>query len=93
MTPCNTFPVVVVTGISGSGKSTALKVFEDLGFFCIDGLPSGMASKIAELILKQDSKYRGLALGMDMRQNEFLEGWDVSFNELAEWDYASDNVS
>ncbi len=84
MTPCNTFPVVVVTGISGSGKSTALKVFEDLGFFCIDGLPSGMASKIAELILKQDSKYRGLALGMDMRQNEFLEGWDVSFNELAE---------
>lgn len=83
VTPANTFPMVVVTGISGSGKSTALKVFEDLGFFCIDGLPSGMSPKIAELILKQDSKYRGLALGMDMRQPEFLEGWDTALEELA----------
>ncbi|MFH1914000.1 MAG: RNase adapter RapZ [Pseudomonadota bacterium] len=83
MTPANTFPVVVVTGISGSGKSTALKVFEDLGFFCIDGLPSGMSAKIAGLILKQDTKYRGLALGMDMRQPEFLEGWDTAFEEMA----------
>lgn len=84
MTPNNPFPVVVVTGISGSGKSTALKVFEDLGFFCIDGLPSGMAPKIAELILKQDSKYRGLALGMDIRQPEFLDNWDQALVELAE---------
>jgi UPF0042 nucleotide-binding protein len=86
VTPANTFPVVVVTGISGSGKSTALRVFEDLGFFCIDGLPSGMSAKIAGLILKQDSKYRGLALGMDMRQPEFLEGWDTALEELADMD-------
>ena len=84
MTPNNPFPVVVVTGISGSGKSTALNVFEDLGFFCIDGLPSGMSPKIAELILKQDSKYRGLALGMDLRQPEFLDGWDDALSELAD---------
>lgn len=83
MTPNNPFPVVVVTGISGSGKSTALRVFEDLGFFCIDGLPSGMAPKIAELILNQDSKYRGLALGMDIRQPEFLDNWNESIEELA----------
>lgn len=82
MSPINTFPVVIVTGISGSGKSTALKVFEDLGFFCIDGLPSGMSAKIAELILQQDSKYRGLALGMDMRQPEFLDNWDEALEEL-----------
>jgi len=73
-----------VTGISGSGKSTALKVFEDLGFFCIDGLPSGMSAKIADLILKQDSKYRGLGLGMDMRQPEFLDGWDDALLELSD---------
>jgi UPF0042 nucleotide-binding protein len=36
------FSVIVVTGLSGSGKSTALKVFEDLGFFVVDGLPVGM---------------------------------------------------
>ncbi len=82
MTPSNTIPVVVVSGISGSGKSTALKVFEDLGFFCIDGLPSRMSAKIAELILQQDSKYRGLALGMDMRQPEFLDNWDEAIEEL-----------
>jgi len=80
----NIFPVVVVTGLSGSGKSTALKVFEDLGFFCIDGLPAGMSAKIAELILQQDSKYRGLVLGMDMRQLEFTDGWNRALNELAE---------
>ncbi|WP_419787970.1 RNase adapter RapZ [Pseudodesulfovibrio sp.] len=83
MTPSNPFPVVVVTGISGSGKSTTLKVFEDLGFFCIDGLPSRMSPKIADLIFNKDSRYRGLALGMDMRQPEFLEGWDIAFSEFS----------
>ena len=85
MTASNPFPVVIVTGLSGSGKSTALNVFEDLGFFCIDGLPSEMSPKIADLILKFDSKYRGLALGMDLRQLEFVDGWDQAlhdFNEL-----------
>lgn len=77
------FPVVVVTGLSGSGKSTALKVFEDLGFFCIDGLPAGMSAKIAELILQQDSKYRGLVLGMDMRQLEFTDSWNEALAELS----------
>lgn len=83
MTPSNTFPVVVVTGLSGSGKSTALNVFEDLGFFCIDGLPSEMSPKIADLVLKIDTKYRGLALGMDLRQFEFVEGWSQAQKEFA----------
>lgn len=82
MTPSNPFPVVIVTGLSGSGKSTALKVFEDLGFFCIDGLPSEMSPKIADLILKFDSKYRGLALGMDLRQLEFVDGWEQALNDF-----------
>ncbi len=82
MSFCSNFPVVVVTGISGSGKSTALKVFEDLVFFCVDGLPGGMAAKIANLILSQDSQYRGLAFGMDMRQLEFVDGWNDALGEL-----------
>lgn len=84
MTPANPFPVVIVTGLSGSGKSTALKVFEDLGFFCIDGLPSEMSPKIADLILKFDTKYRGLALGMDLRQFEFVDGWEQALLDYAE---------
>jgi UPF0042 nucleotide-binding protein len=75
---------VIVTGLSGSGKSTALKVFEDLGFFCIDGLPSEMSAKLADLILSFDTKYRGLALGMDLRQFEFVDGWDQAQEGFAE---------
>ncbi|BCS87244.1 RNase adapter RapZ [Pseudodesulfovibrio sediminis] len=84
MTIANPFPVVIVTGLSGAGKSTALKVFEDLGFFCIDGLPSEMSPKIADLILKFDNEYRGLALGMDLRQLEFLAGWDQAIKDFAD---------
>ena len=82
MTPASSFPVVIVTGLSGAGKSTALKVFEDLGFFCIDGLPSEMSPKIADLILKFDTKYRGLALGMDLRQFEFVDGWEQALHDF-----------
>jgi UPF0042 nucleotide-binding protein len=55
--------VVVVTGLSGSGKSTALNVFEDLGYFCVDGLPAAMLPKLVSLFLDKDSRHRGLALG------------------------------
>ncbi|OIQ51599.1 glmZ(sRNA)-inactivating NTPase [Pseudodesulfovibrio hydrargyri] len=84
MTSTNPFPVVIVTGLSGSGKSTALKVFEDLGFFCIDGLPSEMSAKLADLILSFDTKYRGLALGMDLRQFEFVDGWSKAQEGFAQ---------
>lgn len=75
--------VVVVTGLSGAGKSTALNVFEDLGYFCVDGLPASMLPKLASLFLGKDSKHRGLALGMDLRQHEFLDQWNGAAQELA----------
>lgn len=77
------FSVVVVTGLSGSGKSTALNVFEDLGYFCVDGLPAAMLPKLVSLFLGKDSKHRGLALGMDLRQQEFLEQWNDAVHELS----------
>ncbi|WP_243546248.1 RNase adapter RapZ [Pseudodesulfovibrio tunisiensis] len=84
MSPRNTFPVIVVTGISGSGKSTALRVFEDLGYFCIDGLPAGMVPKLAELFSGQDKKHRGLVLGMDLRQPDFPRRWEDVVSQLQE---------
>ena len=77
------FPVVVVTGLSGSGKSTALNVFEDLGYFCVDGLPAAMLPKLVALFLGKDSKHRGLALGMDLRQHDFLDQWNDALQELS----------
>jgi len=81
--PQESFSVVVVTGLSGSGKSTALNVFEDLGYFCVDGLPAAMLPKLASLFLGKDSKHRGLALGMDLRQHDFLDQWNDAVQELA----------
>ncbi len=82
-TPSESFSVVVVTGLSGSGKSTALNVFEDLGYFCVDGLPASMLPKLVALFLGKDSKHRGLALGMDLRQQDFLEQWNDAVQELS----------
>ncbi|OIO02145.1 MAG: RNase adaptor protein RapZ [Desulfovibrionaceae bacterium CG1_02_65_16] len=81
--PQESLTVVVVTGLSGSGKSTALNVFEDLGYFCVDGLPAAMLPKLASLFLGKDAKHRGLAIGMDLRQHDFLDQWIVAAQELA----------
>ena len=77
------FPVIVVTGLSGSGKSTALRVFEDLGYFCVDGMPVGMLPKLAAMFQEKDPKHRGLVLGMDLRQDDFIAEWEQANAELA----------
>jgi UPF0042 nucleotide-binding protein len=74
---------VILTGLSGSGKSTALRVFEDLGFFCVDGLP---VSLVPKLMLLFDEKggphYKGLALGMDVRQADLDTDWGATLAEI-----------
>jgi UPF0042 nucleotide-binding protein len=76
-------PIVVVTGLSGSGKSTALDVFEDLGHFCVDGLPVSLMPKLVSLFEGHGgNRYRGLVLGMDMRQADFEAGWEAALEEL-----------
>ena len=70
------FPLVVLTGLSGAGKSTALNVFEDLGFFTVDGLPPSLAPKLVGLLIAQKAfDYKGLVLGMDARQKDFVSKW------------------
>ncbi len=67
-------PVVILTGLSGAGKSTALRVFEDLGFYCVDGLPTAFLSELLQLFdTEKMQRYEGLALGLDMRQLDIGE--------------------
>ncbi|HEY6073002.1 MAG TPA: RNase adapter RapZ, partial [Anaerolineales bacterium] len=47
---------LIITGLSGAGKSNAMKVFEDLGFFCVDNLPPALVPKFAELCLSSDGR-------------------------------------
>ncbi len=64
--------IVVVTGVSGAGKSTALRALEDLGFYCVDNLPSPLIVKFAELA--RSSQVNKAALVIDTREGEFLLG-------------------
>ena len=56
---------VIVTGMSGAGKSTALKILEDQGYFCADNLPIPLIEKFAELSWNQQREYSKVALGVD----------------------------
>ena len=58
---------VVVTGMSGGGKSTALKMLEDMGYYCVDNLPVPLIEKFAELIETPNTELEKVALGLDVR--------------------------
>lgn len=58
---------VIVTGMSGAGKSTALKMLEDSGYFCVDNLPVPLVEKFAELAAGTAQEYSRVVLGLDVR--------------------------
>ena len=67
-------PACIVTGLSGAGKSTVLRVFEDMGFFTVDGLPASLAPEMIRLLSQAEhSTFTGIALGMDVRQGDLLD--------------------
>jgi len=71
------YPLIIITGLSGAGKSTALNVFEDLGFFTVDGMPVTLVPSVLGLFARENPRsYRGLALGMDLRQSDFASEWE-----------------
>jgi len=65
---------VVVTGMSGAGKSAASRCLEDLGFFCIDNLPVALIPKVAELCAQSEKRIERVALVVDAREGSFLDG-------------------
>jgi len=64
--------LVIITGMSGSGKASVLKAFEDLGYYCVDNLPVGLIPQFAELI-GQSSEIKSTALVVDVREGEQLQ--------------------
>jgi UPF0042 nucleotide-binding protein len=73
---------VVVTGLSGSGKSTALRVLEDLGFYCVDNLPVALLPRFVELWETSREEVHRVALGIDARERLFLGGFQAAFDEI-----------
>ena len=65
--------LVILTGLSGSGKSTVLKTFEDLGYYCVDNLPVDLIPAFSELHVYGDSEIERAALLVDAREGEQLK--------------------
>lgn len=76
------FDFIIITGLSGSGKSTALAALEDIGFFCVDNMPVALLPKFFELCLEQNAAGKGLAFVMDLREKGFLAGYRKVLAEL-----------
>ena len=76
--------VVIITGLSGSGKSTALRALEDIGFFCVDNLPVVLLPKFLSITLESSPQIKQVALVMDLRQKSFLEKYQRIFERLKE---------
>lgn len=65
--------LVIITGMSGAGKSTAFKMMEDIGFYCVDNLPIPLLEKIIELASLNNSELQKVAIGIDIRNGQPLE--------------------
>ena len=73
---------VIVTGMSGAGKSTALKMLEDMGYFCVDNLPIMLLPKFAEMITTPNTEVNRVALGIDIRSGQSLDGLEEQLEEM-----------
>lgn len=68
---------VIVTGMSGAGKTSVLKFLEDINFFCVDNIPPALLPKFAELCYEQEGEIERVAMGIDIRGGKL-------FNDLFE---------
>ncbi len=78
---------VIVTGMSGGGKRTALKMLEDAGFYCVDNLPVPLIEKFVELIATPNGEIQKVALGLDVRADQNFDDAQKSLDKLKENGY------
>ena len=76
--------LVIISGVSGSGKSTAMNVLEDLGYYCVDNLPMTLLPKFIELCENSQGDINKIALVVDIREGVFFEGAPEVIRELKE---------
>jgi UPF0042 nucleotide-binding protein len=74
--------LVIITGFSGAGKSTAMAAFEDEGYFCVDNLPSEMIRTLVELFMHSGSKVARAAVVSDVRGGSYFEGLAAMLDDL-----------
>lgn len=82
--------VVIITGLSGSGKSTALRALEDIGFFCVDNLPVVLLPKFLDITTLSSPEIDRVAMVMDLRERSFLDKYQRIFTRLKDKGYKID---
>ena len=78
---------VIVTGMSGGGKNTALKLLEDMGFYCVDNLPVPLIEKFIELVETPNAEIQKVALGLDVRTDQKFDETNKSLQQLRDKGY------
>src|SRR5215208_5821503 len=73
---------VVITGLSGSGKTQAVRALEDLGYFCVDNLPTQLIPTMGELSTRDDARLDKVAIVVDVRERDFLSQFPRIFRRL-----------
>ncbi|NLO89217.1 MAG: RNase adapter RapZ [Clostridia bacterium] len=81
------FKLIIITGLSGAGKTLALRCLEDLGYFCVDNLPPNLVSKFAELFANSEQTIKKIALVMDVRGGHFFSTFFDSLKYLEQEGY------
>ena len=84
--------MVIITGMSGAGKTVAIQSFEDLGFFCVDNLPPTLLPKFLELMKESGNKMNKVALVMDLRGREFFDHLFKALDDLAETSWVTPQI-
>jgi UPF0042 nucleotide-binding protein len=82
MAPVKLQSLVIITGMSGSGKHTAFNAFEDLGYFCVDNLPTSLISRLIQMSVAAGGELQEVAIVIDVRLGEPLEGFEKLFGEI-----------
>ena len=88
----NDAQIVIITGMSGAGKTVAIQSFEDIGFFCVDNLPPTLLPKFLELMKESGNKMNKVALVMDLRGREFFEHLFKALDDLIENTWATPQI-
>lgn len=84
--------LVIITGMSGAGKTVAVQSFEDLGYYCVDNLPPTLLPKFLELMKDSTNNIRKVALVIDLRGREFFDSLFEALDVLGEEDWLEEHI-
>src|SRR5690625_3054616 len=84
--------LIIITGMSGAGKTVAIQSFEDLGYYCVDNLPPTLLPKFLELMKDSTNNIRKVALVIDLRGREFFDALYESLDIIGDEDWLQEHI-